>query len=205
VARDMKDCLLNEALWGIFYSLSGTKNAHDSQCRLDELLLIGQGIQSAGTGAQVVVSQNPLIQALIRAVEPKFEPVYQVCAQTGRVSYTGEFRLSVLENKEFSYTKNIRIPALKALGELVSAEQRHYTDVCILSGVLPAVLKMLKHVKYAQARKEGCWLVSNLLAAVPDQVMASIAPYDVGYASNMAPLLTYKRIRERHPEVDECE
>ena len=77
-------------------------------------------------------------------------------------------KVQVAENKE--YTKNMRIPALKALGELTGSEWREHHDICILSGVVPAVLKMLKHIDHPQARKEGCWLVSNLLAANPDQV-----------------------------------
>lgn len=104
----------------------------------------------------------------------------------GGNAYTGRYVLG--ECKDGSYTKDIRIPALKALGELVSAEARVYTDVCLLSGIVPAVMKMLRHVDHAQARKEGCWLVSNLLAALPDQVLAAIMPFDLSVKSSLNPV-----------------
>ncbi|CAD7976601.1 unnamed protein product [Amoebophrya sp. A25] len=176
VGRKMKDSLASEALWGIFYAIQSNTRQDESHMRLNALLLAGQQDRST-----VLVEGNPLVRCLVAIIEPKVAPE----VENGR--YTGRYILA--EGKEGNYTKDIRIPALKALGELISAEPRCYTDVSILSGIVPAVLKMLRLVDHAQARKEGCWLVSNLLAALQDQVLAAIMPYDLSAKSNLNDLV----------------
>ncbi|CAD7953164.1 unnamed protein product [Amoebophrya sp. A120] len=180
VGRKMKDTLASEALWGIFYAIQGNVRADEGNVRLDAFLMAGQKDSSNG----VLVEPNQLLRCLVAIIEPKMEP--EVSRDSGTPVWTGRYVNG--EPNDGSYTKDIRIPALKALGELVSAEARQYTDVCLLSGILPAVLKMLRVIDHAQARKEGCWLVSNLLAALPDQVLASILPYDLSPNSNLNPI-----------------
>eukprot|EP00391_Amoebophrya_sp_Ameob2_P007437 CAMPEP_0178987538 /NCGR_PEP_ID=MMETSP0795-20121207/3318_1 /TAXON_ID=88552 /ORGANISM="Amoebophrya sp., Strain Ameob2" /LENGTH=707 /DNA_ID=CAMNT_0020678727 /DNA_START=125 /DNA_END=2245 /DNA_ORIENTATION=- len=155
VGRNLDRDMSVDSMWGLSY-LTQTSNEQEDSRRCRQLLLSGQANREELAGGC-----NLLMKCLVNII------------RYGSAAGGAANDAPVGEIPPCQDDTNLMMPALRVAGNVISAADPLFTDVCISSGIIPALVSALTNPGVQAAvklRKEVFWVISNIAAGTPAQI-----------------------------------
>ncbi|CAD7974664.1 unnamed protein product [Amoebophrya sp. A25] len=168
VGRNMDKDMTVDSMWGLSY-LTNTGNAEDDNRRCLQMLLVSQN----STIEIDEHSPNLLVKCLLNILR------YGAAAGTA----TDDGPVKSLDDQELHKDDNLmQTPALRILGNIVSASDSQLTSVCIASGIIGGLVFVITKLPPARTaaklRKEAVWILSNIAAGTKEQIRRLFDPVE---------------------------